>query len=107
MISGDTSDNIDSVWTTYSESGKKRGVGEKSSFTIFDKYAIEFGEPSLEDPELIENIADLVIEKRKLPQSNMQQIVENLSLNKRLVDLRLSNLPTEIVDKMKKKMEGN
>ena len=98
MISGDTSDNIESVWTTYSDSGKKRGIGDKGALSIFDKYLIEFGEPSLEDTELIENIADLVIEKRKLPQSNMQQIIENLSLNKRLVDLRLSNLPNHILE---------
>jgi 5'-3' exonuclease len=106
MISGDTSDNIESVWTTYSESGKKRGIGDKGALSIFDKYIDEFGEPSLEDPELLENIADLVLEKRKVPQSNMQQIVENLSLNKRLVDLRLSNLPNEIIKKMEQKFNN-
>ena len=106
MISGDTSDNIESVWTTYSDSGKKRGIGDKGALSIFDKYLIEFGEPSLEDTELIENIADLVIEKRKLPQSNMQQIIENLSLNKRLVDLRLSNLPNHILEKMESKFNN-
>jgi hypothetical protein len=55
---------------------------------------------------LIENIADLVLEKRKVPQSNMDDIVKNLSLNKRLVDLRLSNLPNEIIKKMEQKFNN-
>lgn len=106
MISGDTSDNIDSVWVTFSESGKKRGIGDKGAISIFEKYLIEFGEPSLEDPELVENIADLVLEKRKLNSSNMEQVVNNLNLNKRLVDLRLNNLPDNIIKKMEERFNN-
>lgn len=106
MISGDTSDNIESVYTTFSESGKKRGLGEKSAVSIFEKYVSEFGEPSLEDPELVENIADLVLEKRKLNSSNTEQIVKNLSLNKQLIDLRLNNLPNHILQKMEQKFNN-
>jgi 5'-3' exonuclease len=106
IISGDSSDNISSVWNTYSENGKRRGVGEKSALDIFEKYILEFGEPSLEDPELVENIADLVLEKRKVPASNMSKIIENLSLNKQLVDLRLSNLPNDIIKKMENKFNN-
>lgn len=102
MISGDDSDNIDSVWVTYTNN-KKRGIGQKGAESIMEKYSSEFGDPSLDDPDLIENIADLVMEKRKVNSIYTNDIISNINLNKSLVDLRLSNIPTDIVEKMKEK----
>ncbi len=101
IISGDTSDNIDSIWTTYSETGKKRGIGEKGSISIIENYIKEFGDPYLEDPDLYGNIADLVMEKRKVNSNQINEILKNIKLNKKLVDLRLSNMPENIVNIMK------
>lgn len=103
MISGDDSDNIDSVWVTYGTSGKKRGIGEKGAESIMEKYVSEFGDPTLDDPDLVPNIADLVMEKRKINSTHTDDVINNINLNKRLVDLRLSNIPTDIVEKMKEK----
>ena len=105
IISGDTSDNIDSIYTTYSSNGRKRGVGDKGAQSILDKYITEFGEPSLDDVDLIANIADLTIEKRNVNSIYTDDIIKNINLNKKLVDLRLSNLPKEIIEKMRLKME--
>jgi len=100
IISGDISDNIDSVWSQV-KGGKKRGIGSKGAKTIYDTYITEFGELSLEDPDLYENIADLICEKKKLSKSKIESIVERIKDNFKLIDLRVDNLPSDILDKMK------
>jgi 5'-3' exonuclease len=105
IISGDTSDNIDSIWTTYNN-GKKRGIGETGAESIVEKYVQEFGDPHLDDPDLDANIADLVMEKRKVNSIYTDDILKNIKLNKQLVNLQLSNLPEETVNLMKEKYEG-
>lgn len=102
VISGDDSDNIDSVWVTYGANGRKRGIGDKGAEAIVEKYVEEFGDPHLSDPDLVANLTDLVMEKRKVNSIYTDDIIKNINLNKQLVNLELSNLPTEIVDKMKK-----
>ena len=99
IISGDTSDNIGSVWSVV-KNGKKRGIGAKGAQSIYDEYIVEFGEINLADPDLYENIADLICEKKKLSTTQIESIVENIKGNMRLIDLRLHNLPDEIINKM-------
>ena len=105
MISGDTSDNIDSVWVTYGANGRKRGIGETGAESIVEKYVQEFGDPVLDDPDLIANIADLVLEKRKVNSIYTDYIINNIKLNQQLVFLKLSNLPETTVNKMREKFE--
>ena len=102
IISGDQSDNIGSVWSQV-KNGKKRGIGAKGAKTIYDNYIEEFGEINLNDPDLYENIADLICEKKKLSKTQIESIVENIQGNVKLIDLRLENLPKEIVQKMDNK----
>jgi 5'-3' exonuclease len=102
IISGDQSDNIGSVWSQI-KNGKKRGIGTKGAKTIYDNYLVEFGEINLEDPDLFENIADLICEKKKLSKTQIESIVENINSNVKLIDLRLQNLPDEIIEKMESK----
>jgi len=102
LISGDKSDNINSVWSQV-KNGKKRGIGEKGAKTIYDDYLIEFGEINLKDPDLYENIADLICEKKKISKTQIESIVENLLENVKLIDLRIENIPDEIIDKMEEK----
>ena len=105
IISGDSSDNISSVWSV-TKNGKKRGIGAAGAKTIFDDYTREFGEPNLQDPDLHENIADLICERKKLSKSQISPIVGNIEMNVRLIDLRISNLPSEVVGRMTKVFEG-
>jgi 5'-3' exonuclease len=102
IISGDSSDNIKSVWSKI-KNGKKRGIGEKGAKTIYDNYIKEFGEPIIEDINFCENVADLLCEKKKLNKSSMSDIVENIKNNIKLVDLRLENIPDDIVKTMEEK----
>lgn len=104
ILSGDDSDNIDSVWTTYGANGRKRGIGESGAKSILEKYITEFGDPQLNDPSLVENLADLVMEKRKVNSIYTDDIIRNIKLNKQLVNLELSNIPNEIVETMKNKI---
>src|ERR1035437_2106951 len=99
IISGDQSDNISSVWQQ-TKNGRVRGIGSKGAKSIYDEYLIEFGEPSLQDPDLYENIADIICEKKKLSKTQIEKIVENIQFNVKLIDLRLHNLPGEILGKM-------
>mgnify|MGYP001355634956 CR=1 FL=1 len=105
VISGDQSDNIGSVWSQI-KNGKKRGIGNKGAKSIYDEYLTEFGEINLGDPDLYENIADLICEKKKLSKTQIEKIVENIKDNVKLIDLRINNLPDEIVKKMKDKYEN-
>lgn len=104
IISGDQSDNIGSVWSQV-KNGKKRGIGAKGAKSIYDNYIQEFGEINLQDPDLYENIADLICEKKKLSKTQIETIIENIHGNVKLIDLRLENLPIEIVEKMENKYE--
>jgi len=99
IISGDVSDNIDSVWSQV-KGGKKRGIGSKGAKSIYDTYITEFGEVNLNDPDLYENIADLICEKKKLSKTKIESIVERIKGNFQLIDLRVNNLPQDITSKM-------
>ena len=100
IISGDTSDNIQSVYQT-SKNGKTRGIGAKGAQDILDQYLAEFGEVSLSDPDVFENIADIICEKKKISKTNMEKILIRINDNMQLVDLRVNKLPTHVIDKMK------
>lgn len=105
VISGDVSDNIQSVFQI-TKNGKKRGIGSKGAHSIFDQYSSEFGDPSLSDPDLYENIADIICEKKKISKSNISSIVDRIKENMVLVDLRVESLPNDIVSKMRQVYEN-
>jgi len=99
LISGDTSDNISSAWSIV-KNGRKRGIADKGAKSIFDEYLVHFGEPNLNDPDLTENIADLICEKKKLSKSSMDGIKTNIESNMKLILLNTEYMPEEIVQKM-------
>ena len=101
IISGDTSDNIRSVWSKKDKSGRWRGIGEKGAESIYQRYIQEFGEPDLKDPDLYENIADLIVEKKKLSRNNMESIIDRIKQNVTMVDLTVENLPNQVIERMK------
>ena len=99
VISGDNSDNIQSVYQT-TKSGKVRGIGAKGARSIYETYIVEFGDPSLKDPDLFENIADIICEKKKISKTNIENIVKRIQDNMRLIDLNVNNFPLEILQDM-------
>lgn len=100
VISGDTSDNISSVYQQ-TKNGRTRGIGEKGAESIIESYESEFGELSIQDPDLWENFADLIIEKKKGSSSDMPQILRRIKENLQLVDLRCDNFPDSVKNKLK------
>jgi len=100
VISGDKSDNISSIWSIVKD-GKRRGIGEKGAQSVFDSYLTEFGDISLSDPDLYENIADLVCEKKNLSKTMIASIRSNIVDNMKLIHLDMENLPLEIKTRMK------
>jgi 5'-3' exonuclease len=99
LISGDISDNISSAWSV-TKNGKKRGIAERGAKSIFDDYLVNFGEPNLEDPDLTENIADLICEKKKLSKTSIHDIKTNIESNMKLILLNTQYMPSEVVSKM-------
>jgi 5'-3' exonuclease len=102
IISGDKSDNIDSVYVTHTEDGKKRGIGGKGAENIVEQYIKEFGYPNMNDPDLDVNIAEIIAEKKKVNNKYFDDIVDNIKLNKRLVNLQLDNYPKYALELMEK-----
>jgi 5'-3' exonuclease len=100
LISGDKSDNIKTVWSQRNKKGEDRGIGKDGAKGLFDKYIDEFGEPSLADPDLFDNIADLIIEKKKLSKNEFDSIKERLNQNWRLINLNIDSLPKQIVTRI-------
>ena len=101
IISGDKSDNITSIWNV-TKNGKTRGIGDVTAKKIYNRYLTEFGDVDINDVDLHDNIADLICEEKKLSKSNIPTIVENISFNRRLIELKIGNLPEEIVNLMNK-----
>jgi 5'-3' exonuclease len=101
VISGYISDNIKSVFQSRDKSGNIRGIGIKGAQSIIIKYSEEFGEPDLNDPDIYENFADIIIEKKKISRNKMPFIIDSIKNNVHIIDLRLSNIPEEIIAKMK------
>ncbi len=99
IVSGDSSDNIQSVYKVV-KNGRSRGIGDKGAKSIYDSYINEFGEVSLNDPDLYENIADIICEKKKLSKSMIGKIVSNINNNMKVIDLRINNFPNEILNSM-------
>jgi 5'-3' exonuclease len=99
VISGDKSDNIPSAWTSFKD-GKKRGIGQDGAKSIYDNYISEFGEPNLLDPDLFENIADLICEKKKLSKSTILEIKSNIENNMKMIYLDINYLPKEVRRRM-------
>ena len=52
------------------------------------------------DPDLYENIADLICEKKKISKTQIESIVGNLRDNVKLIDLGLENIPVQIIQQM-------
>jgi 5'-3' exonuclease len=105
LIGGDTSDNIPSAWSIV-KNGRKRGIGDKGAKSIFEEYINQFGEPDIQDPDLSENIADLICEKKKLSKTSILSIKSNIESNMRLIHLDIDKYPKDILDKMKKTYES-
>jgi 5'-3' exonuclease len=105
LISGDNSDNIKSVYQVV-KSGKTRGIGEKGAESIYNLYVEEFGDPDISDPDLFENIADIICEKKKISKSNINLITENIKSNMKLINLDLDNFPKEIINSMNEVFNG-
>jgi len=102
IISGDKSDNIKSVFEKATKTGKMRGIGEAGSKKIYKKYFEDFGELSLDDNDLFENIADLVIENKKGSFKDIPNIVNRISDNMQLISL--FDIPDHIIEQIDEKI---
>ena len=100
IICGDDSDNIPSVFTTYSDTGKKRGIGEAGAKAMIEMYITDFKEINIYDKDFAENLADIICEKRKVSKDFIPEIIKNINFNMSLVNLDIEKMPKYVVNKM-------
>jgi len=103
IISGDVSDNIKSVYVSKTSTGKVRGIGATGAQTIFGQYIREFGEIDMEDPDLAENIGDIICEKKKISKTEIVNISKRVEENRKMVQLRTEFFPVDIRDVLEEK----
>lgn len=89
IVSGDTGDNIKSIWTR---------IGPKTVDVIYDKYLEYFDEEPDMSEVCIDRICDIVIEVKKLQDSDYELLNENLKFNNKLVNFR--EIPPDIIELM-------
>lgn len=99
IISGDASDNIESVWSQV-KNGKKRGIGKTGAESVIKNYVSEFGQLDINNVDLSDDIADIICEKKKISKKEINKISDNFLSNKKLIYLDVSNFPKDIIDKM-------
>ena len=79
---------------------KMNPVSQVEAKSIFDAYLTEFGDINLEDPDLFDNIADLICEKKKLSKTTISEIKTNIEHNMKLIYLDINHLPIEVKRRM-------
>ena len=100
LISGDAGDNIFSVWAI-EKNGKRRGIGDAGAKALYDTYELEFGNVDINSIDFLDNIADLICEKKKLIKNDeFDKIKQNLELNYKIINLSLENIPQNIISKI-------
>ena len=83
------------------KNGKRRGIGDAGAKSLYDTYELEFGDVDINSNDFLDNIADLICEKKKLVKSNeFDKIKQNLELNYKIINLSLENIPQDIINKM-------
>lgn len=105
ILSGDSSDNIDSVLKlpTKTNPNKFMGIGEAGALKIWDNFKAEYpNEINFLDDTWIKNVQHYVLEYKKvLGDVNHQLTVEkNLLLNRSLIHLHDNYLPDDIKEKL-------
>jgi 5'-3' exonuclease len=106
IIQGDRGDNVPSAHVVHKD-GKTRGIGEKGAIAILETYLEDFGDPQVIDDKLINDLADIILSKKKLNVYEFDNIVGNINKNIKLVDLSMETLPTDIKELMQKVYGNN
>jgi hypothetical protein len=103
MVSGDTGDNIKSCYLKTTKSGKKSGIGKSGSETLFKLYKEVNGDNIDFDNDLtIDKIVDLIVYTKKITDITViNEIKENLKLNRKLTILTDKYLPDYLLNEFK------
>jgi 5'-3' exonuclease len=103
IISGDSSDNIKSIYVSRTNTGKLRGIGDKGAQTILENYKKEFGHIDIDDPDMAENIGDIICERKKISKDNIDKISKRVHENRRMVQLKTEFFPPKIKESLEDK----
>lgn len=98
IVSGDTGDNIKTVWGKLDKKGSLRGFGSKSAEKLYNMYLEYFGYPKF-DEECFDRMTDIIIEFKKLNTSEFDEINEKVVFNNTLVNF--DQIPKGIIDRIR------
>lgn len=102
IISGDKGDNIKTIWSKPMSNGKERGIGDTGATKIYNKYVEYFGVPDF-SKDCFARICDIIIETKKLDDSEYDKIMNNAKKNNYLVNL--DRIPQKIKERMHEEYE--
>jgi len=113
VISGDSSDNIVSVYRKTSPSGRLMGIGEKTCVKILDRYKSVIGDPSINYTYYIREysdtnkLLDIIYEVCKINDTGFtrRMLQENINTNGKLVVLSRATIPDYIQEAINTNIE--
>ena len=105
IISGDSSDGIDSVLKlpTKTNPEKFMGIGEAGAINIWDKFKSDFpNEVKFDTDEWMNDVIPYILEYKKVINTTdfNDTVKNNLSLNRKLIHLHENYLPSDIKEKI-------
>lgn len=101
IVSGDSSDNIKSIYQKTGKTGKTTGIGDSGALKIYDRYkSIWFEDIDFESDSFINNLADVIISEKKLDISEKKGIINNIKNNILLILLKVEYLPIELLNEL-------
>lgn len=104
LISGDKSDNISSVFSKKTKSGKSRGIGKTSATKICEQFINEneLNNLNLSNKEL-EELSEIICDIKNIEYNNSEKIKENLIFNRKLINFNY--IPEKIISEMDLKIK--
>jgi 5'-3' exonuclease len=103
LVHGDSGDNIKSVFSKETKSGKMQGIGEAGAKKIYQQYKEVYpGEIDFFDSDWMMRVVPFILENKKIAHTpaDERQIIANLKFNRRLIHLDERYLPLDIKGKI-------
>lgn len=108
IVKGDSGDNIKSIYTKLTKTGKTQGIGDAGAEKIWKMYNAEFGELfNTKDDILKERIIESleVVQKIKLDNDTKKNISKRINENIALIELHYRHYPEDILEELIKQLE--
>lgn len=100
IVTGDKSDNIDSIYQKLTKNGKVRGIGEATAQKMWTFYKENYDIKFTINEEFVEDVINCleIVNKVILSPATRQTVEKNIKLNIKLIHLHYKNFPEWVVN---------